>query len=95
MSTEAVENTDKKVKEGISLRSSKIFWDRSNPLLDDILDRGHPDHEDGLVIKALHPSELELLIKELDRRLVQYADKVAFEAENDLADYTPISERNK
>jgi hypothetical protein len=61
------------------LRSQKAYWDA-----------GRPDVIAALKLppEMLSREDLLQLVRELDRRFVQFADKIAFEAEHKLVDYS-------
>lgn len=69
-----------------SLRSD-VFWDPNDGLINILREK------DDVEIADLEPEQLWHLIKELDRRFVQLWDKVKFERDHSLVDYTPL--RNK
>ncbi len=67
------------------LRSSTIYWNRADQRIRAIIGDGKVD------IKSLTEDDLEYLISELDRRLIQLWDKVCFERTNELVDYSKLA----
>lgn len=74
------------------MKSDKLFWDQDDELMHSLVAKSK---EGKLDLSLLLPNELKHMIKELDRRLTQYGDKVEFEHKNGLVDYVPIVEKNK
>jgi len=67
------------------LKCRQVFWDPNNVEIIAAL-KVAPQH--------LPKQTLVRLVKELDRRLMQMQDKVAFEREHNLVDYTSIEKGN-
>ncbi len=67
------------------LRCRKLYWADSE-FVDRVINK-------PIRIRELSEADITFLIKELDRRLCQYAEKVRFERENNLVDYSPIKKR--
>lgn len=63
------------------LRSQKAYWDA-----------GRPDIIAALTVppEAMSRADLIQLVREFDRRFMQMVDKVDFEREHDLVDYTKL-----
>lgn len=64
----------------MTLRSKDAFWHDS-----DIVELLKKD------LKYLNEEELRTLVSELDRRFMQLWDKVVFEREHELVDYSKLN----
>lgn len=62
-----------------------VFWDSNNEVIQKL------QSKDGPELADLEQEELWHLIKELDRRFIQLWDKVAFEREHKLTDYSSVA----
>lgn len=60
------------------LRSKSIYWSPDNKRIETILRQD---------VESLSEKDKVYLIKELDRRLIQFWDKVAYERKNNLVNY--------
>ncbi len=56
------------------LRSRKLFWDEKDQLMQSFI-------SEGVDLDVL-PDNIQHLVKELDRRFIQLADKITYEKEN-------------
>lgn len=62
----------------IKLRSVNIYWNPDDENIKAIINDGE------IKIKDMEAKDIEYLIKELDRRLIQLWDKVKYDRENGL-----------
>lgn len=69
----------------VQLRSSKIYWDPDDKIMGSIL-----SNNGRVELEQLSASDLTHLVRELDRRLIQYADKCKYERDNSLVDYSKV-----
>jgi hypothetical protein len=67
------------------LKSTQLYWDPNNVEIIAAL-KVAPQHLPKII--------LERLVKELDRRLMQMHDKVAFEREHGLVNYDLLKKEN-
>lgn len=76
------QNVPHEIENAQPLRSQKAYWDA-----------GRPDVIAALTVppEAMSRADLVQLVRELDRRFMQLADKVAFEGKYGLVDYTKVS----
>ncbi len=70
----------------IELKSKKVYWNPNDKIIQRVL-------ESDVDVLNINKNDLVHLIKELDRRLLQLWDKVSFERENELVDYSPIKRK--
>ncbi|WNO10607.1 hypothetical protein [Teredinibacter sp. KSP-S5-2] len=69
----------------IKLKSAEIYWNPDDSKINSILSNGEVE------IENMNKEDIEYLVKELDRRLCQLWDKVAFERDNGLVDYSKFN----
>lgn len=67
----------------MEFRTRDIYWD-SNKV---------PDLMDAMKDRELDKDEIEFMLKEFDRRLIQFWDKVEFERKHGLVDYTKLENK--
>lgn len=82
---------EQKIMDKRQLRSLRpnVFWNPDDGLIDLLR------QDEGPELADLEPEQLWYLIKELDRRFVQLWDKVVFERQHGLTDYTPLRTSGK